>query len=174
MPSASSAASASAFSSVAAPAYIAEVSPPRFRGRLGSLQQLAIVCGIFLSLALTGCRSDLAGGASKPLWLGLAAWRWTFLSELILALLYFALLRSPFPSRRAISLPAQIPEARRVLAMLLGEKNLEITIDRITETLEREDKPVVARSAEADGAGSTASSGSASGCRSSSSSSAST
>ena len=29
------------FSSVAAPAYIAEISPPRFRGRLGSLQQLA-------------------------------------------------------------------------------------------------------------------------------------
>ena len=33
------------FSSVAAPAYIAEISPPRFRGRLGSLQQLAIVMG---------------------------------------------------------------------------------------------------------------------------------
>ena len=39
------------FASVAAPAYIAEISPPRFRGRLGSLQQLAIVCGIFGSLA---------------------------------------------------------------------------------------------------------------------------
>ena len=35
----------------------------------------------------------------------------------------------------------KIPEARRVLNMLLGEKNLEITIDRIKETLEREDKP---------------------------------
>jgi sugar porter (SP) family MFS transporter len=35
----------------------------------------------------------------------------------------------------------KIPEARRVLNMLLGEKNLEITITRIQETLEREDKP---------------------------------
>ena len=35
----------------------------------------------------------------------------------------------------------KIPEARRVLNMLLGEKNLEITIDRIKESLEREDKP---------------------------------
>ncbi len=35
----------------------------------------------------------------------------------------------------------KIPEARRVLTMLLGEKNLEITISRIQETLEREDKP---------------------------------
>ncbi|MDT7754691.1 MAG: hypothetical protein QOH27_589, partial [Mycobacterium sp.] len=35
----------------------------------------------------------------------------------------------------------KIPEARKVLTMLLGEKNLEITIGRIRETLEREDKP---------------------------------
>ena len=38
--------------SVIAPMYIAETSPPRIRGRLGSLQQLAIVTGIFLSLAI--------------------------------------------------------------------------------------------------------------------------
>ncbi len=80
------------FSSVAAPAYIAEVSPPRFRGRLGSLQQLAIVCGLFGALALTWVPFHLAGGANKPLWLGLAAWRWIFLCELLLALLYFLLL----------------------------------------------------------------------------------
>src|SRR5690606_39777574 len=35
--------------SVIAPAYIAEVAPARLRGRLGSLQQLAIVLGIFRS-----------------------------------------------------------------------------------------------------------------------------
>src|SRR5258708_2224114 len=56
-------------SSVAAPAYIAEISPPRFRGRLGSLQQLAIVCGIFGALALTWLPFHLAGGSGKPLWL---------------------------------------------------------------------------------------------------------
>lgn len=36
--------------SVIAPAYIAEVAPAKFRGRLGSLQQLAIVLGIFVAL----------------------------------------------------------------------------------------------------------------------------
>jgi MFS family permease len=46
--------------SVIAPAYIAETSPPRIRGRLGSLQQLAIVSGIFLSLAI-----DLGAGAHR-------------------------------------------------------------------------------------------------------------
>src|ERR1700753_1816552 len=65
------------FSSVAAPAYIAEISPPRFRGRLGSTQQLAIVIGLFGAMAFTWVPFHLAGGASKPLWLGLAALRWT-------------------------------------------------------------------------------------------------
>jgi SP family sugar:H+ symporter-like MFS transporter len=36
--------------SVIAPAYIAEVAPAAIRGRLGSLQQLAIVSGIFVAL----------------------------------------------------------------------------------------------------------------------------
>src|SRR6478609_1562451 len=36
--------------SVIAPAYIAEIAPASLRGRLGSLQQLAIVTGIFISL----------------------------------------------------------------------------------------------------------------------------
>ena len=35
---------------VIAPAYIAEVSPASIRGRMGSLQQLAIVTGIFIAL----------------------------------------------------------------------------------------------------------------------------
>ena len=38
------------FASVLAPAYIAEISPASMRGRTGSLQQLAIVLGIFISL----------------------------------------------------------------------------------------------------------------------------
>ena len=47
---------------------------------------------MFGSLALTWLPFHLAGGPNKPLWLGLAAWRWTYFCELILALLYFALL----------------------------------------------------------------------------------
>ncbi len=36
--------------SVIAPAYIAEISPAAIRGRMGSLQQMAIVVGIFVAL----------------------------------------------------------------------------------------------------------------------------
>jgi len=57
--------------SVVAPANIAEVSPASYRGRLGSLPQLAIVSGIFVALL---CDYALAE-AEKPLWFGLQAWR---------------------------------------------------------------------------------------------------
>ena len=127
--------------SVIAPAYIAETSPPRIRGRLGSLQQLAIVSGIFLSFAINWLLQYAAGGPNEPLWLGLDAWRWMFLAMALPAILYGVLAFTIPESPRYLIASHKIPEARKVLNMLLGEKNLEITITRIRETLEREDKP---------------------------------
>lgn len=127
--------------SVIAPAYIAETSPPSIRGRLGSLQQLAIVSGIFLSFAVNYLLQWLAGGPNEPLWLGLDAWRWMFLVMAIPAIVYGALAFTIPESPRYLVASHKIPEARKVLSTLLGQKNLEITISRIQETLEREDKP---------------------------------
>ena len=127
--------------SVIAPAYIAETSPPRIRGRLGSLQQLAIVLGIFASFAVNWLLQWAAGGPNEPLWFGLDAWRWMFLVMALPAILYGVLAFTIPESPRYLVASHKIPEARRVLTMLLGEKNLEITITRIQETLEREDKP---------------------------------
>ncbi|MCB9410963.1 sugar porter family MFS transporter [Mycolicibacterium sp.] len=127
--------------SVIAPAYIAETSPARIRGRLGSLQQLAIVTGIFVSLAIDYLLAHLAGGASNELWLGMEAWRWMFLAMAVPAVLYGALAYTIPESPRYLVARHRIPEARKVLTMLLGEKNLEITLDRIQSTLAGESKP---------------------------------
>jgi MFS transporter, SP family, sugar:H+ symporter len=126
--------------SVIAPMYIAETSPPRIRGRLGSLQQLAIVTGIFLSLAIDALLAHLAGGSREELWLGLAAWRWMFLIMAVPAIVYGALAYTIPESPRYLVATYRIPEARKVLTMLLGEKNLELTISRIQESL-KSDKP---------------------------------
>ncbi|KWX66487.1 sugar porter family MFS transporter [Mycobacterium sp. NAZ190054] len=126
--------------SVIAPAYIAETSPPRIRGRLGSLQQLAIVSGIFLSLAIDYGLAQLAGGSREELWLGLPAWRWMFLVMAVPAIVYGALAYTIPESPRYLVATYRIPEARRVLTMLLGERNLELTITRIQESL-KSDKP---------------------------------
>lgn len=127
--------------SVIAPAYIAETSPPGIRGRLGSLQQLAIVSGIFLSLAVDALLARLAGGASKELWLNLEAWRWMFLMMAIPAIVYGVLAYTIPESPRYLVATHRIPEARKVLTLLLGTKNLEITIDRIKATLQSEKPP---------------------------------
>lgn len=159
--------------SVIAPAYIAETSPPGIRGRLGSLQQLAIVSGIFLSFAVNYLLQWLAGGPNEPLWLGIDAWRWMFLAMALPAVLYGALAFTIPESPRYLVASHKISEARRVLSMLLGQKNLEITITRIRERWNARTSRRGAICASRP-AGSTASSGSASGCRSSSSSSGST
>ncbi|MBJ8344146.1 sugar porter family MFS transporter [Antrihabitans sp. YC2-6] len=127
--------------SVIAPAYIAEISPARIRGRLGSLQQLAIVSGIFLSLLIDFLLAQAAGGSKEELWLGLEAWRWMFIVMAVPAVAYGLLALTIPESPRYLVARHKIPEARKVLTALLGERNLEIKINRIRETLKREKPP---------------------------------
>ncbi|OHU38009.1 sugar porter family MFS transporter [Mycobacteroides chelonae] len=127
--------------SLIAPAYIAETSPSNIRGRLGSLQQLAIVTGIFLSLTVDWLLAHIAGGSRSELWLGLPAWRWMFLAMALPALVYGALAFTIPESPRYLVATHRIPEARTVLTRLLGEKNLDITITRIQETLDQSTAP---------------------------------
>ncbi len=127
--------------SVIAPAYIAEIAPARIRGRLGSLQQLAIVTGIFLSLLVDFVLAHVAGGAGETLWLGLEAWRWMFMAMAVPAVLYGALALTIPESPRYLVATHRIPEARKVLTALLGEKNLDITLDRIQRSLDRDTPP---------------------------------
>ncbi|GAB3127209.1 sugar porter family MFS transporter [Tsukamurella serpentis] len=127
--------------SVIAPAYIAEVSPARIRGRLGSLQQMAIVLGIFLSLLVDWLLAALAGGAANELWLGMEAWRWMFLVMAVPSVVYGIASTTIPESPRYLVSRHRISEARTVLAKLLGEKNLDFTVTRIQDSLAGEEKP---------------------------------
>ena len=70
--------------SVIAPAYIAEVAPAELRGRLGSLQQLAIVTGIFVSLLVDYLLAASRRRRASSRCPGAAtAWRWMFASAAI-------------------------------------------------------------------------------------------
>jgi len=75
--------------SVLAPAYIAEISPSAIRGRLASLQQMAIVLGLFFAFLSNYLIAESAGGAQAILFADIAAWRWMFWVELIPAVLFF-------------------------------------------------------------------------------------
>ncbi|TLP77151.1 sugar porter family MFS transporter [Nesterenkonia sphaerica] len=106
--------------SVIAPAYIAEVSPSAWRGRLGSLFQLAIVTGIFMAAISNALFANLAGGAAEQLWFGLDAWRWMFLSEAAPALIYGLLALSIPESPRYLVSRGKNDAAARILTEVVG------------------------------------------------------
>ena len=127
--------------SVIAPAYIAEIAPAKLRGRLGSLQQLAIVTGIFISLLVDFIIASVAGSSSADWWLGLEAWRWMFIAMVIPAVAYGLLALTIPESPRYLISRHRIPEAKEILNHLLGSVNLDAKIQRIRETMEREQEP---------------------------------
>ena len=130
--------------SVIAPTYIAEVSPAHIRGRLGSMQQLAIVLGIFAALLSDAWLAGLAGGAAQPLWLDLAAWRWMFLVATLPALVYGTLVLGVPESPRHLVAKGRIDEARVVLRDVLdmhSETALDNKLRDIADSLRSEHKP---------------------------------
>lgn len=123
--------------SVIAPAYIGEISPARLRGRLGSLQQLAIVLGIFAALLSDYALADAAGGAGKELWLGLDAWRWMFLVGVLPATLYGVLAMRLPESPRALVAKGKTEEAAEQLRRYVGG-DVEHRIAEIERTVRRD------------------------------------
>jgi SP family sugar:H+ symporter-like MFS transporter len=127
--------------SVVAPTYIAEIAPARIRGKLGSLQQLAIVSGIFLALLVDYALTAAAGGSEKDLWLGLEAWRWMFLAMAVPAVVYGGLALTIPESPRYLVAKERLDEARSVLRSVLGNIDLDAKVEQIKETLKREKRP---------------------------------
>jgi sugar porter (SP) family MFS transporter len=129
--------------SVIAPAYIAEIAPARIRGRLASLQQMAIVLGIFVALLSDAILQAAAGGAAMELWLGAQAWRWMFIVGVIPSVIYAILaLRIP-ESPRYLVARQRNEEAAVVLAGVNGTSvdAVQPKIHEIADTLRREEKP---------------------------------
>lgn len=132
--------------SVIAPTYIAEVSPAAVRGRLGSLQQLAIVLGIFMALLSDAWLAGIAGGAAAKLWFGLEAWRWMFLVAVVPALVYGALVLGVPESPRHLVARGRPREARDVLRQVLGlnsEAALDQKVADIQHSLRSEYRPTL-------------------------------
>ena len=127
--------------SVIAPAYIAEVSPAAMRGRLASLQQLAIVVGIFIALLCDFWIAHESGGSAEGVgWFGFHGWQWMFWSEMPAALIYgifsFVIPESP----RYLVAKGQDALASSVLSKVLGG-DVKAKIAEIKSTLNTERKP---------------------------------
>ncbi len=106
--------------SVMAPAYISEIAPAHLRGRLATVQQVAIICGLSAAFFSNYLLAKTAGGSTEPFWFEYAAWRWMFWIEIAPAAVFLIALFLIPESPRYLVLRGRGSEAERVLARLFG------------------------------------------------------
>lgn len=107
--------------SVMSPAYISEVSLARYRGRLATVQQIAIISGLFAAFLSNYLLAGIAGSSIQPLWWGFEAWRWMFWIELFPAVLFLVALMAIPESPRYLVAKGRQERALRVLTRLYGD-----------------------------------------------------
>jgi SP family arabinose:H+ symporter-like MFS transporter len=117
--------------SLVSPLYIAEISPPRIRGTLVALQQLAIVLGILgafftNSLVLHTALSDAA------------KWRWMFAIGALPAVIFLLLLLPVPESPRWLTKQGFSDKACAILARVAGEQQAVAEMRQITEAIAHE------------------------------------
>lgn len=106
--------------SVLAPAYISEVTPAKYRGALSSIQQVAIIGGLFTSFLSNYVLARVAGGSTHVLAAGFEAWRWMFwVMALPSSAFFFSLLLIP-ESPRFLVAQGKKEKALAVLTRLMG------------------------------------------------------
>jgi sugar porter (SP) family MFS transporter len=117
--------------SMVSPMYIAEVSPPRIRGRMVSLQQFTIISGI---LAAYFCNKwidglELTDGAK---------WRWMFAAEALPAGLFFFALFGVPESPRWLTRRGLADRASGILSRVVGPGEAEREMREIHASLAQE------------------------------------
>lgn len=128
--------------SVLAPAYIAEVAPAALRGRLATLQQLAIVLGLFFAFLSNFIIASYAGGAEGILMLNIAAWRWMFWVELIPAGLFLLGVLFIPESPRYLVAQGELSKAASVFKRI-SSTNVEQKIEDVKTSLHGSKKPSI-------------------------------
>lgn len=127
-------------SSMICPVYIAEIAPEKWRGRLGSLFQLGIVTGIFLTLFV----NRFIQGLGDDAWNTALGWRWMLGLEAVPAVLFLGLLFTVPESPRWLARRGRTGEARAVLAKLEEPARVEPVLSGVLTTREQAEPPFTA------------------------------
>ncbi|MDQ1048877.1 sugar porter family MFS transporter [Streptomyces sp. V4I2] len=127
--------------SVIGPAYIAEVAPPAYRGRLGSFQQAAIVIGIAISQLVNWGLLNAAGGDQRGKLMGLEAWQ-VMLGVMVIPAVLYGLLSFAIPeSPRFLISVGKHERAREILEEVEGKSvDLDARVTEIEHAMTSEHK----------------------------------
>lgn len=128
--------------SVMAPAYISEIAPASYRGMLTTIQQVAIISGLFIAFVSNYSLADLAGASTEKFWLDYEAWRWMFWIEIGPAAIFFVMLLFIPESPRFLVVRGLHDSARDVLTKLYGSLEADQKLLEIKQSLsESSDRP---------------------------------
>lgn len=122
-------------SSIICPVYIAEIAPEKSRGRLGTLFQLGIVTGIFLTLFI----NKLIQGAGDAAWNTAYGWRWMLGMEVVPAIAFIALLFAVPESPRWLAQHGKEAEAQRILEQAGGAEHAQAEMAAIRDVRQFEE-----------------------------------
>lgn len=127
--------------SVIGPAYIAEVAPPAYRGRLGSFQQAAIVIGIAISQLVNWGLLNAAGGDQRGKLMGIEAWQ-VMLGVMVIPAVLYGLLSFAIPeSPRFLISVGKHERAREILKEVEGDHiDLDARVTEIEHAMNSEHK----------------------------------
>ncbi|PKP08896.1 MAG: MFS transporter [Bacteroidetes bacterium HGW-Bacteroidetes-4] len=123
---------------IIAPMYIAEIAPPKKRGRMVSLNQLNIVLGISVAfftnyLILQFAKSDAAW--TKALMFNEFNWRWMLGLEALPAILYFVGMFFVPESPRWLAMHQQPEQALSVMTRLMGSDEAKNELNTINQSI---------------------------------------
>jgi SP family arabinose:H+ symporter-like MFS transporter len=121
-------------SSMICPIYVAELAPPAKRGRLGSLFQLGIVIGIFLTLFVNAWIQ----GRGNEAWNADAGWRWMLGAEIAPAALLLGLLFFVPESPRWLVQAGSENEAERILESVTTAEQAQLELLAVRDALGNE------------------------------------
>jgi sugar porter (SP) family MFS transporter len=105
-------------STIAAPAYISEIAPPKDRGKLVGLYQFNIVFGILIAFL----SNYLLSGVGEN------SWRWMIGVEAIPAFVYTLFVLTVPKSPRWLLTKMRIDEAKKVLQLINSEQDPEVLL----------------------------------------------
>ncbi|MGW0414462.1 sugar porter family MFS transporter [Streptomyces collinus] len=127
--------------SVIGPAYIAEVAPAAYRGRLGSFQQAAIVIGIAISQLVNWGLLNAAGGNQRGQLMGLEAWQ-VMLGVMVIPAVLYGMLSFAIPeSPRFLLSVGKRERAKEILAEVEGKGvDLDARVGEIEHAMRSEHK----------------------------------
>lgn len=121
--------------SIAAPMYIAEVSPAAIRGRMVTINQFAIIFGMFVVYFV----NYFIAGLGDLSWNETTGWRWMFASEALPAGLLLLTLRWVPETPRWLIQQGRANDAIKILTQVSGSRKGSEQVWEIKETITLEE-----------------------------------